>query len=239
MSKVDDNFFPKVIYDMNTSDPTAPTGREWKLYAKAGGIYARSSNSITGPFQTSAGLSNPMSAVGDIIQGTTAGAPAALAAPLAGKVLTGAGLTTPLAYAYPPGYEFDYAQTTSVATISATTAATANTVVTGNAVTYDGSTVVMVEVFFSQIYGPATANIDITVELYDGSSSIGALGSLRSETTNRNVSALFMSRRLTPSNAAHTYSARAWVGTGSGGAGGLAGGSGGTMMPGFIRITKV
>lgn len=47
-------------------------------------------------------LTNPMNAVGDIIQGTTAGAPARLGAGTAGYVLTSAGAATPLVWAAPP-----------------------------------------------------------------------------------------------------------------------------------------
>lgn len=45
-----DNIFPKLITSMNTSDPAAPSDSSWKIYAKASGIYARSSNSVVGPF---------------------------------------------------------------------------------------------------------------------------------------------------------------------------------------------
>lgn len=45
-----DNKFPKLLLDMQTSTPAAPTDEDWKLYAKPDGIYARSSNSIVGPF---------------------------------------------------------------------------------------------------------------------------------------------------------------------------------------------
>jgi len=102
-------------------------------------------------------LTNPMTAVGDIIQGTTAGAPAALAAPLAGKVLTGAGATTTLAWKYSPGYEFDYAEFTSPVTLAGTTEGAATTIVTSNAITYDGSTIVMI-----QAYIPNLVNNDTT-----------------------------------------------------------------------------
>lgn len=35
---------------MQTSAPAAPSDSSWKMYAKAGGIYARSSNAEVGPF---------------------------------------------------------------------------------------------------------------------------------------------------------------------------------------------
>jgi hypothetical protein len=55
MAKASDNVFPKVIHGLNTSDPTAPSDSSWKVYAKPGGIYARSSNSVVGPFGTGGG----------------------------------------------------------------------------------------------------------------------------------------------------------------------------------------
>jgi len=38
---------------MQTADPAAPSDSSWKIYAKAPGIYARSSNSVVGPFGSS------------------------------------------------------------------------------------------------------------------------------------------------------------------------------------------
>jgi hypothetical protein len=50
VTKASDNVFPRVIHSLNTSDQAAPSDSSWKVYAKAGGIYARSSNAIVGPF---------------------------------------------------------------------------------------------------------------------------------------------------------------------------------------------
>lgn len=55
MAKVDDNYFPKIIADMQTTDPAAPTDRSWKLYSKANGVFARSSNTIVGPLAAASG----------------------------------------------------------------------------------------------------------------------------------------------------------------------------------------
>lgn len=49
MTKASDNVFPKVLTSLNTSDQSAPSDSSWKVYAKADGIYARSSNTIRGP----------------------------------------------------------------------------------------------------------------------------------------------------------------------------------------------
>jgi len=62
-----DNNFPKVLLDMQTSSPAAPSNEDWKLYAKPGGIFARSSNAEVGPFGASTGLVDPMTTRGDII----------------------------------------------------------------------------------------------------------------------------------------------------------------------------
>lgn len=50
MTKASDNEFPKLIFAMQTSAPAAPSDSDWKMYAKANGVFARSSNSEVGPF---------------------------------------------------------------------------------------------------------------------------------------------------------------------------------------------
>lgn len=184
-------------------------------------------------------LTNPMSAVGDIIQGTTAGAPARLAAPLAGKVLTGAGVTTTLAYNYPPGYEYDYVAKTSDTNITATSEGTANTIVTGNAITYDGSTVILIHAWFWTVYLP-NFSTSLTFVLYDGSSSIGKIASIFSGAAGGDMSQVIsVFHRLTPSAAAKTYSIRAYVGGAYTGVVQAGAGGSGNAMPGFIRQIKV
>ncbi len=197
MAKASDNIFPKIIEAMQTTDPAAPSDSTWKLYAKAPGIYARSSNTIIGPFGTS-GSSD-----------------------LAGK-------------------ELDYVQITSPVSVTATSEATANTIVTGSSVAYDGSTVVMVE-FWCNHAAPDTgaAPQDLRFWLYDGSSSIGFIGYMQSVASgNRQYAPVYGLRRLTPSNASHTYSIRGSVAAGTGTVQAGAGGSGNTA-PAFIRIFRV
>jgi len=144
-----------------------------------------------------------------------------------------------VAWALPPGYEFDYAQITSAATINQDAEASATTVVTGGAVTYDGSTIVQVEFFAPVITPNATAADNLNLWLFDGSSSIGLLGQYTAATSATYRTPAFVSRRLTPSNASHTYSIRATVtaaartGTVQAGAGGA-----GAYMPAFMRIIK-
>lgn len=188
MTKASDNLFPKVLLDMQTSDPTAPTDADWKLYSKPGGIYARSSNTVVGPFGS--------------------------------------------------GYQIDYVEKTSNTSVTATSEGTANTVVTGSAVTYDGSTSIVVEFFAFSANVPAGAGNQITLVLYDNGSSIGLLGRVRTPAAGTALEVTVrMARRLTPSAEAHTYSIRAYVNTGTGSVDAGAGGSG-AVVPAFIRITK-
>lgn len=169
-------------------------------------------------------------AAGDLAVGTGADTAAKLTKGAAGTVPT-AGAST-LAYAFPPGHEFDYVEFTGNVSVTATTEAAANPVVTGGAVTYDGSTAVMIEFFSPQVL-PVSATVSTNFFLYDGASSIGEIGLCRFSA----FAPVRLSRRITPSNAAHTYSIRATVGSGTGSVGAGAGGVG-NSMPGYIRITK-
>lgn len=181
------------------------------------------------------GLTDPMTTRGDVIIRNASNVTARLGIGSSGKVLSSDGTDiswqTPTAAAR----ELDYVQYTSPVSITATTEATANTVVTGSSVAYDGSTVVMVEFFAPYSTSPASAN-NIYFVLYDGSSSIGLMSlSLGGGSTIRHP--VFLSRRLTPSNASHTYSVRAFVDSGTGAAGSGAGGAA-AVVPGYIRIQR-
>lgn len=127
--------------------------------------------------------------------------------------------------------EYDYVEVTSNLTVTATSDATAQAFVTGNAVAYDGSTRVKIE--FSCMKFECTVNV--VANLYDGSTDLGRLG-IQAATTSGGGPVHFV-RYLTPSNATHTYSIRVFKASGTstvyGGAGGVA-----TAMPAFMRITK-
>jgi hypothetical protein len=63
-----------------------------------------------------------------------------------------AGASKKINAAHLPGFELDYVERTTPLTVTATTAATAQTFIDGNAVTYDGSTRIKVEVVQAREY---------------------------------------------------------------------------------------
>lgn len=169
-------------------------------------------------------------AKGDAVYGTGADTASKLAVGSNGQIhQADSSQSTGWKNAWPPGYEFDYVEITTGGNVTATSDATANTIVTGNAVSYDGSTVIYVE-FYSPFMTIGTTFV--TVVLYDGSSSIGRLG-----ITSSGRDPLFARRRLTPSNASHTYSVRAFVDAGTGTFNAGSGGASG-YMPSYIRQVK-
>lgn len=144
-----------------------------------------------------------------------------------------------------PGFVYDYAELTSTnSSITATTEAGATTILTGNAVAYDGSTAVLIEFFAIGSRPPAVDGCVLSFYLYDGASSIGRIGAQQSGgVTHTSYSGSIyqpvrLARKLTPSNASHTYGIRCAVTSGTGVVLAGAGGNG-ADMPAFLRITKV
>lgn len=159
---------------------------------------------------------------------------AKLADPTTGKVIGSSGSAA--AAVFPPGYEFGYTAFTSPVTVSATTEATANTLVTAPAIAFDGSTIVRIE-FFAPYADPGnTTDKVITFCLYDGASSIGFLGGARNGVTAA-YGPIRLAQRLTPAAATKTYSVRAFVSANNYSVGAGAGGAA-AYVPGFIVITK-
>lgn len=184
-------------------------------------------------------------AKGDIIAATAADTVARLAVGTNGQVLTAAsGQATGLQWTTAAGvaagtpYEVDYVALTTGVNITATAEGSADTIVTANAVAFDGSTIAIIEFFVPRARPQATGSATLDIVLYDGASSIGLLGRLTAAAAVSQNTALHLVHRLTPSNASHTYSIRGIVSTGTGVVTGAAGGSG-AVMPGFIRISKL
>lgn len=181
---------------------------------------------VFNPDLSGAALTNPMNAVGDIIQGTTAGAPARLGAGTTGYFLMAKGAATSVLWA---ARELDYVQITSDVNVTATTAATGNTIITGNSVAYDGATVVMIEFCSGRIVKGTTFLI---LDLWEDSTDIARIAV--DLTGGHPCTVAF---RRTPSNASHTYKVTGYVDAGTGtvyaGAGGVD-----TQMPAYLRVTR-
>lgn len=134
-----------------------------------------------------------------------------------------------------PGYEYDYVQITANVTPTATTSATANSIIDGNSVTYDGSTRIKIEVF-CPAYGDSGASFNGIINLYDGITELGVLAQLDS-VSGGFISPIYGCRFLTPSSGAHTYHIKGWKGSGAP-VFRANNGAAGNYMPAWYRITK-
>ncbi len=133
------------------------------------------------------------------------------------------------------GSELDYVERTSNLTVTHTTAATADTIITGSSVSYDGSTRICIE-FFCYAAEMTGANA-LLISLWDGSTELGRWALIENAATGSFAAAQSPKRFLTPSNASHSYLVKAWK---TGGTGIIYAGAGGTdtPLPAFLRITR-
>lgn len=141
------------------------------------------------------------------------------------------------------GAELAYTEYTSSVNLSATTEATANTIVTAASITLDGSTSIIVEFYCSALASPGggTSRFSI-IDLYwsFNGGAAGPQGFLADTFTNLNgqiVAACLARRKLTPAAGDYVFSARGHVTAGTGVANAGTGGSG-QFMPGYIRVTR-
>jgi hypothetical protein len=129
--------------------------------------------------------------------------------------------------------EITYNEMASNASVSATTEATANTVVSATAFSADGIAAYEVSFFSPRVsMGSSTLNL----WLYLDGASIGQIGQMASGLTEVPVS---VHRRIVPAAGSRTFSLRASIAGGTNpiiytGAGGS-----GLLVPGFIRVVKV
>lgn len=228
-------------YFTEVSAPSTPSSGQGVLYAATDGTLHYLNDAATDLEIGSGGGGDVATdaiwdAAGDLAVGSGADTAAKLTLGATGTVPESNG--SALAYAYPPGYEFDYTEFTSAVNLTATSAATADTIVTAGAFAGDGTTSIVVEFFCVSLDTSGSASPNwITVVLYDGGSSIGTIGiAFIAATTAVRMPAAFK-RKLTPSAASHTYSIRAYVNGGTGSAAAGAGGSG-NNVPGFVRVWK-
>lgn len=223
------------------SNPMTTTG-DLIYSSDNSGTPARLAAAAAGKFLTAAGTGTapawgqgPLTTTGDLLIGATGGTPTRLGVGSTGDVLTPVSSTP--AWAKPPGYEFDYAQITTDVNVTHTTDGTADTLITGASVAYDGSTVVWIEVYTPRLQAPNSASAFTYVSLYEDSTLLGYLGIVRFGSASVNNWAPMLGRiRRTPSNASHQYIVKGVVSTGTGVFGAGAGGT--DYAPAYIRIVK-
>lgn len=214
MTKASDNVFPRLLISEGGSTATPASGRV-TVYAKANGLLY--SKDDAGAETALGGGSGSVAT--DAIWTT------------AGKVAVATGTATATEQ-WPPGHEFDYVARTSNLSVTATTAGTADAVVTGNAVTYDGSTIILLEFYCAFI----DAGVDLLMAFFDGSTQVDVFAAPPNSV--RIQAGKIGSLRLTPTAAAHTYSVRAWKTSGTTNIYANTG-TGGNIPPAYIRQTKV
>jgi hypothetical protein len=145
-----------------------------------------------------------------------------------------------LNYLFSTTGEIAYQEFTSAVSTTATTEGGSTQVVSAGAITFDGSTPVMICFFapFATTAGAADGT-SITFLLFDSGSVVGQLGVLLHPGTGASGQRgpIYLERRLTPTNASHTYIVRIIE---SGGTASVSAGTGGsgTPLPGFIRIKR-
>jgi hypothetical protein len=130
------------------------------------------------------------------------------------------------------GQEFDYVQiTSSPAGITATTEATSQAVITGDAVYFDGSRVKL-SFFVPKL--SSSASLTATFVVYRDSTVVGQIFGGTVNTTSQGCEFELFD---TPGAGAHTYAVKAFVSGGTLTVNVGAGGSG-NLVPGWLRVTK-
>jgi hypothetical protein len=132
--------------------------------------------------------------------------------------------------------ELAYVEATGAVAVTATAEGSANTVLSAGALTFNGSTRVLIE-FYSYQVQAGVAGVTIVV-LYEDSTSIGRWGYVQNGgNTQAATESMYLKRFLTPASGTKTYSARAYRAVVDGVVNAGAGGSG-NGMPMFIRVTS-
>lgn len=124
--------------------------------------------------------------------------------------------------------ELDYVELTSNLTISGTSGAP-TTVITGNSVSYDGSTRISIEFYCSIFSSGNSAGI---LQIYEDSTLLGRIYQSAADDAGSATGRLFR----TPSNASHSYTVKGWNNGGSNSTIFAAAASG--FVPAFLRITE-
>ena len=125
-----------------------------------------------------------------------------------------------------------YVENAANVTVTATTAAGAQTIVSAGAVTYEAKPI-LIEFWAPHARPPAVVGAEMILNLWDASTDLGIIGHFFSPAAAISGGPAALARRLTPTAGSHTYIIKGWVSTGSGGVFGAAG-----YMPQFIRVAR-
>lgn len=228
--KASDNPFPSILIKEET-EPAAPAAGHQRVYID--------STTHVPMIVNSSGTETPLGAsVADILDLPTAETDDTLV--LAPDGAGGVEFRAEAGGSSGPGSRMAVASITSPVSITATAEASANSIVSAGAVSFDGSTEVRIR-FWAPWWNPdvTTAGNFIALYLFDGSTSLGRMGLRFNQAAaiNNHTGPVYAESILTPSNASHTYSYRAIVNTGTGTVQAGAGGSG-ADNPAFIEIVR-
>ena len=143
-------------------------------------------------------------------------------------------------WAYPPGFEIGYAQVTSQTNVTDTSEATATSLISPGALTFDGGAVYC-EFFTPQLAPPSPLGASITVTLFEGATEITRLAFANNNVAGTQIATSCSARyKFTPTAASHTYKLCAFVSSTTGTPYILGGtGSGAAYSPAYIRFVKV
>lgn len=178
-------------------------------------------------------------AAGDLLVGTAADTVGRLAKGTALQYLRVNAAATALEYATlaSASAELAYTAFTSNVSVTATTEGTANTVVgPTSGVTFDGSTIALIE-FYCPNYSHSADSL-ATILLYEDSTLLGQIHQFKPGAATGNANgAIHTVLRRTPSAASHTYTVKALVASGtltiSAGTGGT-----GAFVAGCVRVSR-
>ena len=138
------------------------------------------------------------------------------------------------------GRELSYTEFTAAVAV-AVTGAPGVTIVTAPALTFDGTTAVLVEFFSPAFATSGNANQALSADLYDGGTTLGRIAIVSNCATPTSVQTpVRAGRRLTPAAGSHTfivYARNAVAGTSQ--VYGGPGGAGPLLVPGYIRVARV
>jgi hypothetical protein len=130
-----------------------------------------------------------------------------------------------------------YTEINTQKTVTATVEGAADSVIAGPALSYDGTTAVLIEAFLPAVLPPAVGGAYIVLILYQDGLPIGRLGGVGNPATGQMIQPVLMARRMTPTAGSHNFTLGAIV---SGGTGTCLTGNGGSgqYLPGYLRVSR-